>query len=722
MNIEAQNHQLKLEIEALHEKIASLKESEERYRLISSVATDYTFSTKVMPDGTLNLNWAAGAFESISGYSLEEFKAHGGWRATIHPDDLHIDDKDLARLRNNQSTESQIRTINRNGEIVWVQVFAHPIWSNEKNKLVGIYGAVKNITDRKNAEENLIKSELQFRSLVENIHEMVTIINFEGKPIYTSPAVERIIGFSLEELQQMDGFCLIHPDELEDMKKTFEFLKNNPGVQTNQINRLLHKDGHWIWAEGTLINLINNENINAIVSNYRDITERLTLERHLKEYNERLKLILENAPIAIWDWNLETDQWYATSKYYTMLGYEPEIGYPDRTVWLNRIHPNDRDRVAKKITDVLNHGNDEYSYEARMLHSDGSYRWQAVIGNALERNKENKLIRMLGVRIDINERKLAEELVLNSEKRLRDFLEKINLIAVILDIDGKVIFCNDYLLNLTGYSSAEMIGADWFDLMIPNDRPDIKKMFLNSLKEGKILSRLENPIVTKDGRIRDIVWSNAVQHDSNGHISGASSIGEDITEQKLAKEAILSKDRLLHLTGEMAKVGGWEFETKTMKGTWSDEVARIHALDPEVESNVALGLSFYEPESRKLIENAIDRAISNKESYDLTLKMIDANGVEKWIRTIGIPIVEEGEVVKLQGTFQDISELKRAEDDLRLLNVELEQRVLDRTKELETINAELARMNRLFVGRELRMVELKQQIKELEEKHKTNNS
>ena len=122
------------------------------------------------------------------------------------------------------------------------------------------------------------------------------------------------------------------------------------------------------------------------------------------------------------------------------------------------------------------------------------------------------------------------------------------------------------------------------------------------------------------------------------------------------------------------------------------------------------------------IENAVDRAISNKESYDLTLKMTDANGVKKWVRTIGIPVVEEGKVVRLQGTFQDISELKKAEDDLRLLNAELEQRVLDRTKELETSNTELARMNRLFVGRELRMVELKRQIKELEEKHQSNNS
>jgi len=715
MNTEELNRQLTLEIETLRGKITVLKESEERFRLISSVTTDYTFSTKVLPDGTLDLNWVAGAFESISGYSVEEFKARGGWRVSIHPEDLQIDDNDIARLRNNQDTESQIRTINRNGEIVWVQVFAHPIWDDKKNCLSGIYGAVKNITDRKNTEEKLTKSETKFRSLIENIHEMVTIIDEQGKPIYTSPAVERIAGFTLDELQQMDGSSLIHPEEIEETKKSMEFLINNPGIPIHRINRLLHKDGHWIWAEGTVINLLNDVNVNAIVTNYRDITERILLETSLRDNNEQLKLILENSPIAIWDWNLETDHWFATPKYYTMLGYKPDNEYPDRTIWLNRIHPDDRDMVAKKIKNVLNEETDEYNYEARMLHADGSYRWQSVVGNVIERNSENKPIRMLGIRIDINERKLAEETIMNSELQLRNFLEKINLIAVIMDKNGKVIFCNDYLLNLTGYSSEEMIGADWFDLMIPNGLPEVKVMYLASLKNGEIPSHFENPIITKDGRIREIVWSNAIQHDLNGLVTGTSSIGEDITDQKRAQKEIRIKDKLLHLTGEMAKVGGWEFDTKTLKGKWSDEVARIHAVDPDAETNAEFGLRFYKDEWQTSIKKAVERAISNQESYDLTIKMTDANGVKKWVRTIGVPVVEKGEVVKLQGTFQDVTELKNTEEALLKLNEALEHRVKERTEELETINTELARMNRLFVGRELRMIELKNNIKALEE-------
>lgn len=269
----------------------ALIESEERYRLISSVATDYAFSTKIMSDGSLNLDWIAGAFESISGYSVGEYKASGGWRSMVHPDDVDIDDKDLARLRNNKDIESEIRTINKNGDIVWVQVFAHPVWDNEKKSLSGIYGAVRNITDRKNTEEKLI----------------------------------------------------------------------------------------------------------------------------------------------------------------------------------------------------------------------------------------------------------------NSEQRFRELLEKVSLIAVILDMQGKVTFCNEYLLELTGFKREELIAKNWFDLMIPDGNSVVKKIFMNGLKNENMALRFENPILTKSGEKLDIVWSNVVQHNHKGQIIGVASIGEDITERKRAEEEISTLNESLEL-------------------------------------------------------------------------------------------------------------------------------------------------------------------------------
>lgn len=133
----------------------ALRLSEERYRLISSISSDYMFSTKLGDDGNLHLNWVAGAFEQITGYSFEEYSARGGWTAALHPDDREQDAHDMTILQKNQIVTSEVRTIHKNGDIRWVRVYAQPIWDKDKNQLSGIYGAVQEITSAKQAEGEL---------------------------------------------------------------------------------------------------------------------------------------------------------------------------------------------------------------------------------------------------------------------------------------------------------------------------------------------------------------------------------------------------------------------------------------------------------------------------------------------------------------------------------------------------------------------------------------
>jgi PAS domain S-box-containing protein len=133
----------------------ALRLSEERYRLISSVSSDYMFSSQLGEDGNLRLNWVAGAFEQITGYAFDEYVARGGWTVSIHPEDREQDARDMATLRTNQSVISEVRTIHKNGDIRWVRVYAQPVWDNVKGQLTGIYGAVQEITDAKQAEVEL---------------------------------------------------------------------------------------------------------------------------------------------------------------------------------------------------------------------------------------------------------------------------------------------------------------------------------------------------------------------------------------------------------------------------------------------------------------------------------------------------------------------------------------------------------------------------------------
>ena len=129
-----------------------LAESEERYRLISQIISDYTFSTRINPDGTLFHHWVAGAFERITGYGYEEYMARGGWLAALHPDDREQDARDMEALRANRQVVTEVRTFTKSGEMRWVRVWGHPVWDPVKNQLVGIYGAVQDITERKKVE------------------------------------------------------------------------------------------------------------------------------------------------------------------------------------------------------------------------------------------------------------------------------------------------------------------------------------------------------------------------------------------------------------------------------------------------------------------------------------------------------------------------------------------------------------------------------------------
>ncbi len=133
----------------------ALRAREELYRLISTIAADYVFSTRRGADGRMHHHWVGGAFDAITGYTLDEYNARGGWPAALHPDDREIDENDLTILQANQKVTSEIRTIHKNGDVHWVRVYAHPLWDSEQNLLVGVYGAVQDITERKQAEQEM---------------------------------------------------------------------------------------------------------------------------------------------------------------------------------------------------------------------------------------------------------------------------------------------------------------------------------------------------------------------------------------------------------------------------------------------------------------------------------------------------------------------------------------------------------------------------------------
>ncbi len=197
----------------------ALMASEERYRLISSVAMDYVFSSEVRPDGSLELQWVAGAFEKITGFSFDEYIALGGWRARLHPDDRERDDLDMRALRSNQPLRSELRTIAKNGQTIWVAVFAHPVWNEKENRLCGIYGAVQDITRRKQAEAETQATYDTLNDFVDSVPAFGSFVDTEERYQFVNryhenwfkESRQRFIGRRLSEVHRPSTYAFMRP-------------------------------------------------------------------------------------------------------------------------------------------------------------------------------------------------------------------------------------------------------------------------------------------------------------------------------------------------------------------------------------------------------------------------------------------------------------------------------------------------------------------------------
>ena len=142
------------------------------------------------------------------------------------------------------------------------------------------------------------------------------------------------------------------------------------------------------------------------------------------------------------------------------------------------------------------------------------------------------------LRADVVERERASEALWKSERRFREMLENIDLMAMTLDKDGTVTFCNEHLLQVTGWELEEVIGANWFSKFVPDANVAVKKTFLETIEVGQIPTRYENRIKTRRGELREVVWNNTILRDIAGNVVGTASLGEDATERKQTEERL----------------------------------------------------------------------------------------------------------------------------------------------------------------------------------------
>jgi two-component system cell cycle sensor histidine kinase/response regulator CckA len=270
-------------------------------------------------------------------------------------------------------------------------------------EVVGVVGIAVDITQRKEAEQQIEASERRFRALVENSWDGVALLNERCELLYASPAVERIMGNSSCELLGRSALDWIHKQDLENSTRIFERILEVPATPFVSRHRMRHQDMSWRWLEFTATNLLDEPSLRSVVVNFRDITEAKQAEEDLQLRDRAIQAVA--AGILITDPNQPDNPIvYASPGCERLTGYAPEeiVGRNCRF-----LQGKDTDsKAVERIRAAIRDG-EQCDLELLNYRKDGSSFWNSLSISPV-RNADGRLTHFIGVQTDVTERRRLE--------------------------------------------------------------------------------------------------------------------------------------------------------------------------------------------------------------------------------------------------------------------------------------------------------------------------
>ncbi|SMC87749.1 PAS domain-containing protein [Pedobacter africanus] len=331
------------------------------------------------------------------GYSREEFMKMK--LVDLRPDEDAVSLKQILKnsVLKGKFNSSVVRHLKKNGEIIYVKVDGNSIFFENKNARLVM--AVDQ-TEQIKAELELAKSEQRFKSLVQDGSDLIGILDRDGNYKYVSPTTKQILGIDADYFIGRNAFDFIHPDDKAKTYRQFDGLSYQKRLQLSPF-RFMNGEGKYIWIETVVTNLLDDPSVAGIVSNSRDVTERIQYELKTQELLNRFNIVSKATSDAIWDWDIESGklQWNQAIK--TVFGHS-ETCYGIKW-WEQQIHPDDFADVQNQFQQLMESKKSRLQLEYRFRCANGSYK--CVLDRSFVLfDDQAKPVRMIGSMQDITER------------------------------------------------------------------------------------------------------------------------------------------------------------------------------------------------------------------------------------------------------------------------------------------------------------------------------
>ncbi|TET18438.1 MAG: PAS domain S-box protein [Candidatus Cloacimonadota bacterium] len=640
----------------------SLRESEDKFRTLVEQSLQGIIIGQGSPITTVFVNTA---IADILGYTVDELMnlSTAETQALIHPDDRKLFfDRYTEKLEGKPSpSHYELRAIRKDGSICWVEIFSTRIvYSGEP----AVQAAFIDITERRKAEDALLSSEEQYRTLQSNIPVGIFRITggADGRIVSSNPALVKMLGYEIQEEMAEIRVTDLYMNQ-EDRKKFVELLSTIGEISNYEV-QLKRKDSSVFWGSLSVKAIIDKTgNVAYMDGILEDITERKEAERALQRSEVQYRTLQANIPVGLFRTTADTSGHIVS----TNPALAEMFGYKDpeemTTIRVADLYINQDDRNT--FIEILKSKGEVSNYEVQFKRKDNSVFWGSLSARAI-RDASGKIVYLDGILENITERKEAERALQRSEVQYRTLQANIpvGLFRTTADTSGHIVSTNPALAEMFGYKDPEeMTTIRVADLYINQDD---RNTFIEILKSKGEVSNYEVQFKRKDNSVFWGSLSARAIRDASGKIVYLDGILENISARKQAQIALEESEEKYRGVVDNSLVGFYITQQHIIKFC-NQKFVEMFGYDSSEQLIGKHAKNLIAPESWELVNKMVMlRESGEEETLQYVFKGRKKDGTIIDIETSGSRIFYEGKLA-IQGNMLDITERKRVESKLKIL-------------------------------------------------------
>jgi len=438
-----------------YEAQKALEESEERFRSISHLVTDYIYSFSVEEDGSLKGEWVSESFVKVFGFTKEEIDERGGWQSMVYPEDLPAMIEHVRRVASGKKDIIETRFLTRWGQIRWIRDHAIPVWDERTKRVFRIYGAARDITDEKLALEALERSRREMETVISTTPALIVMVDSRGRILLINRALQELTGFRREDLLGKPVLeTLVSPEWREEVRARWSDPRS-PSFKEPFTFPLVTAQGAQRLIEWRCAAVPAPEGEGQIIlATGLDITERVLLEQELRDRSNLLEHVLTTSPTVVY---IVRPSERGNELVWVSGNVEEITGYSVNEAmepgwWERNLHPEDRERMLDGARRFWRVGKRLFTSRYRFLKKDGNYMWVRDDIRVLK-DERGEPVEAVGAWTDITLAMKAEE---EARKLQEQLLQSQKMEAVGRLAGGVAHDFNNMLTVIRGYAEVAL--------------------------------------------------------------------------------------------------------------------------------------------------------------------------------------------------------------------------------------------------------------------------